>query len=65
MSNVSIMRSIINDLANEKRISLIENPGVTMPDQRSLRDQLWDLHSLANRNKLYDAADWLKRYLEK
>jgi hypothetical protein len=29
-------------------------------DQRSLTDQLKDLILLANRNGMYDAADWLQ-----
>ena len=30
-----------------------------MNNQRSLNEQLTDLITLANRNGLYDAADWL------
>lgn len=29
-------------------------------DQRSLKDQLKTLYQLANKNGLYDAADWLR-----
>jgi hypothetical protein len=32
-----------------------------MNDQRSVADQLNDLHALAIERGMYDAADWLKR----
>ena len=35
-----------------------------VPDQRSVTDQLNELVLLANRNGLYDAADWLRERLE-
>ena len=35
-----------------------------MPDQRSVTDQLQTLLGLANKNGLYDAADWLKQRME-
>jgi len=34
-------------------------------DQRSTHDQLVDLVDIANKNGKYDAADWLKRELER
>ena len=36
-----------------------------MPDQRSLYDQLKDLYVLANRNGLYDAADYVRTVVER
>jgi hypothetical protein len=36
-----------------------------MPDQRSVTDQLKTLLELANKNGLYDAADWLKQRMPK
>jgi hypothetical protein len=36
-----------------------------MNDQRSVTDQLETLLSLANKNGLYDAADWLKTRMPK
>jgi hypothetical protein len=33
-----------------------------MNDQRSVTDQMRDLVQLANRNGLYDAADWVNRF---
>lgn len=35
-----------------------------MNDQRSLTDQLETLYGLANKNGLYDAADWLRAKLD-
>lgn len=35
-----------------------------MNDQRSLTDQLETLYGLANKNGLYDAADWLRQRLD-
>lgn len=40
-----------------KLVGLAES--VYIPDQRSLKDQVYDLIALANKNKLYDAADYL------
>jgi len=57
MSNVSIMRSIIDEMEMPNKDAF--------PDQRSVTDQLIDLIQIANRYKLYDAADWIKRGLEK
>lgn len=39
--------------------------GMKFPDQRSLTDQLKDLMAIANREKMYDAADFLRNYLER
>lgn len=36
-----------------------------MNDQRSLMDQLETLYGLANKNGLYDAADWLRLKLDR
>lgn len=34
-------------------------------DQRSTYDQVVTLHQLANKQGLYDAADWVKKHLER
>jgi hypothetical protein len=34
-----------------------------MPRQDSVTDQLWDLVDLANKNGMYDAADWLAAHI--
>lgn len=44
------MRKLINEVAQH---------------QGSLYDQLLELHALANQNGLYDAADFIKSYIEK
>lgn len=42
-----------------------EDSGPPSQDQRSVRDQLFTLLNLANKNGLYDAADWLKDQMDK
>jgi len=37
--------------------------GIRLNDQRSLTAQLRDLVLLANKNGLYDAADWVETHL--
>lgn len=58
MSDSKEMRKAIEKLQKNQEEGM-------MPDQRSTFDQLLTLRELANKNGLYDAADWLKGRLDK
>lgn len=47
------------------RMSPTEETGLRMPDQRSVTDQLRDLIPVADKMGMYDAADHLRRVVER
>lgn len=66
-TEAQIIRELMESLLKAGPISLEEIYDVeeVVQSQDSTYDQLVELHQLANKNGLYDAADWLKPFIQK
>lgn len=69
------MREIMESILKAGKLDFQEVWGRALPkekpqnspaqDQRLVYEQLLSLHTVANKNGLYDAADWLRNQLDK